>query len=221
MILFLVLVVFEVVALIGAVRLARREREHRLVVLLVAYALVDEVMIEALHRFLFTDPDHPLRVALERYGWPARAGYHLETALFLGWPALLCAIAWSVFALLARARRARDLIFAAWLGAVVALVALFPLPVGWTKPTLHALEGLAVVAALAAVPGAWRRRWSSAHVALLLLVAIELTVATIGPFVRDPYRNWHLARLGYVIGFAALAGYQALELRRPLRDVVP
>lgn len=54
-----------------------------------AFALADELLVEAIHVALAGAPK-PWR------GWH-RAAYHLETCLVLGWPALLAGAAWSAF----------------------------------------------------------------------------------------------------------------------------
>ena len=218
MILLAVLVALESASLLGAAALARREPLHRWIVALTAYALADELAIEALHRWALAGAARPF------VGW-TRAAYHLETGIFLGWPALLCAVSWSVFAWPKPTPRgqprsevasvARVLAFAAWLGTLAAFVLRFPLPHGATAPLLHAYQGAAVLAALAAVPAAWRRLWGLPHAAVLVLVAIELAVSTIGPFVRNPFADWHLARIGYVLGFGTLAALQVRAMRRP------
>lgn len=66
-------------------------------VFVLAYALADELAVEALHRWLFVG-EHPVRAAIERHGWPARLAYHVEVAIVLAWPALLAGAAWSLFA---------------------------------------------------------------------------------------------------------------------------
>jgi len=214
-ILLVALLALEVASLVGAIRLARLERDdHRPVVLLLAYALVDELVLEVLHRAVFAGAPRPFT------GW-TRVAYHVETAIFLGWPALLAATSWGVFAWAPKNKLPRDVIAASWIGAVIALAGLFPLPAGLTAPTLHALQGVAVAGALAAVPVGWRRPWGTKHAVVLVLVAIELAVATIGPFVRSPFEDWHLARVGYAIGFAAVAGLYWQATRRHLRQEHP
>lgn len=230
---FWALLALQVAALALAVwRLGRSA-----LVVVLAYACVDNAVVEALHRFLFIG-EAPVWHAIQRHGWPARAAYHLETALVTGWPALLAGAAWMVFgaqkpsgpgetepltrpwysgdrpARAAKMRptplavKARDLILLAYLIAAGGLVAIFPLPVGWTAPVLHGLELLFVAAALAAIPGGWKRRTITTREgqALLLLVAIELGVAILGAwgygaaiFSREEWDR--LSRLPYCVGW--------------------
>lgn len=210
MILFGVLVALEVVVLVEALLLARRQHVYRPVAGLVAAALADELLVEAGHRFVFEGAPRPFS------GW-VRVAYHVETAVVLGWPTLVAWTSWRVFMPLRPT--ARRVVVAAWVAAVLALAAAFPLPRGWTAPALHVGVIAASAAALGAVPGAWRRSWSAAHVAMLVVAVVELAVALVGPWVRSPFTTWHLAHVGYVVGFGTLAALQAVWLRRstPLR----
>lgn len=205
MILLGVLLALEVAALVGAGLLARRQRTYRLVVLLVAGALVDELLVEAGHRWVFPGAPRPFA------GW-VRVAYHVETALVLGWPALLAGVSWRVF--LPLRRTVRRAIAGAWAATAAAFAAAFPLPRGMTAPALHVAVVVAATAALAPIPGAWRRAWTSAHVAVLVLVGVELAVALAGPWIRSPFTDWHLAHVAYVIGFGTLTAIQAHWLRR-------
>ena len=203
MILWAAVVAAEGVALIGAVLLARRCSLRRwwphpsklaacdgahVVVLLVVYALVDEVLLEAGHRWVFAAAPRPFAGAV-------RVAYHLETAIVLGWPAVLTAAAWRVFAW--------------WAVTAGGLALRYPMPREWVALTLHGFEVAAVAFAAVAVVRAWRRPWGTAHASVLLLVAVELSVAGIGPFVRNPFADWQLASCSYLIGFLALAALQA------------
>ena len=84
-------VLVELVALILAAALARLQRLPLAVTLaaLVAFALVDELVVEAVHRALAGQP--------RPFAGGDRALYHLETALVLGWPAVLAACSWRAF----------------------------------------------------------------------------------------------------------------------------
>lgn len=215
------LVAVEVAALVLAMRLAfldpvGKARRGRLfaanpllpLVALLAFALANELGGEAIHGALHGAP-RPFVGAL-------RALYHLETALVLGWPATLAATSWRVFSSPRfdhRTRRLRRpfpsslaalLIGGAWLGWLLALVVAYPLSRASTARVLHAFEVGCVVAALAPIPLAWRRPWGVPHVGVGLLVAVEVAIAMIGPWVTDPFKNWPIASVGYLVGFSAL-----------------
>lgn len=225
--------IFWVLAALQAVApiLAAWRRLPRLFVGLLLYALLDGLLVEALHRYLFNAVEHPVRTAIALHGPPALAAYHLETAVVLGWPALLAAAAWRVFAeqtasakprenyskvmhvrdIAGLSRRARDLIFGAWLIAAGGLAACYPLPRGWTLPVLHAAEIFFVVAALAAITVGWRRRTIATPEgqAVGLLVVVELVVCVLGAWawgakVFDRETWDELARVPYGLGWLVL-----------------
>lgn len=217
------LVAVEATALILAASLTRAARSP--LVMLLAVALVNELTVEALHHFIFTSRLHPVAEAVQRIGWPARALYHLETALVLGWPAALAAAAWRVFTAPRWHPTTRRRIpgadtygprrlLGAWLGTLSVLAYSYPLAEGPTQAVLVAFEAVVVGSALAAVFLSWRRAWAREHVAVGLLVASEVAVVVIGPWLRDPFRDWNLATVGYLTGFGALSVYLgALALR--------
>ena len=208
----------EAVALLGALLLARRCSLRRwflhpdtfipacdgahVVVMLCAYALVDEVLLEAGHRWVFAAAPRP-------FAGVVRVAYHLETAIVLGWPAVLTAAAWRVFAWRVQGPPAFLAIGACWAVTAGGLAFRYPMPREWVALTLHGFEVAAVAFAAVAVVRAWRRPWGTAHASVLLLVAVELSVAGIGPFVRNPFADWQLASCSYLIGFLALAALQA------------
>ena len=218
------LVAVEAAALALAARLALLDRTARsyrspyvatpgiwALVALLFVALVNELTIEAvrLHLAPVPRPFAGLHLAL----------YHLSNALVLGWPATLAASSWRVFSsprfdhVTRRLRRpfpsslAALLIAGAWLGWLLALVVAYPLPRASTARVLHAFEVGCVVAALAPIPLAWRRPWGVAHIGVGLLVAVEVAIAMIGPWVRDVFKTWEIASAGYLTGFGALAVY--------------
>lgn len=214
------LVAVEATALALAARLAWRSPCARPLVALLFVALANELTIEAIHGALAGAP--------RPFAGTLRALYHLETALVLGWPATLAASSWRVFSSPRfdhRTRRLRRpfpsslaalLIAGAWLGWLLALVVAYPLPRASTARVLHAFEVGCVVAALAPIPLAWRRPWGVPHVGVGLLVAVEVAIAMIGPWVRDVFKTWEIASAGYLTGFGALAAYLgAMALRAP------
>lgn len=180
-----------------AVLLAERVVRSRALSLLLAFALLDELAIMALQGAVLGAAPRPFAGA-------ARVAYHVETALVLGWPAALAAASWAVFA-----RRAPRWIGAAWAVALAALVIAYPLPRGWTAPTLHALELGGVAAAAVPIARAWRSASlsSRAGVAVGLLVAVELAVSLLGAWGHGAgvFTRWdELARLPYAIGWSVL-----------------
>lgn len=219
MILWSALVAAEVAALLLAVRarktsgfrasLAGAKTEDFLPVLF-AFALVDELAVEAIHRALVGAP--------RPFAGTARVLYHLETALVLGWPCLLAVTAWRVFGPVAGRSRVLvvDTLASAYLGAVAALAALHPLSRSRTAAALHAAELVAVVASVAAIALAWRRPWGRPAVLVGVLVAVEACVALLGPWAHDVFADWsRLALVPYALGFGTVAGIQLSWIVRP------
>ncbi len=179
-------------------------------VLLIAYALTDEIAIEVIRLHLAGAP-RPFT------GGDAVA-YHVSVALVLGWPCALACASWRVFAWPAQARAVSQHAVAWWAGVVAAMVYAHPVSRAGTGAILHGFEVLAVVAAVVPIPLAWRRPWGRPMVAVGLLVATECAVAAIGPWVRDVFRDWRFATSAYLLGFATLAGLLGRWLRRDRHD---
>lgn len=155
----------------------------------------------------------------------ARALYHLHVALFLGWPAALAVAACRLFdgrrvdRVAKRVRRppraAVPVVVGVWIGLVVGLAALHPLARGRTAAVLHAAELAAVIVAGVAIGLSWGIVWGQRHLVVGLLVAIEGTLALLGPWAHDVFRDWpRLARLPYLLGFGAAVVLHAAWLRR-------
>lgn len=185
---------------------------------LLAYALAADVAMLGIEAWLAAAP-RPLAGA-------ARALYHLHVALFLGWPASLVAGTWRTFGAASWDRETgRRLagpgaavvpwLAGVYLGAVVGLAALHPLGRARTAGVLHACELAAVLACAWAIVAGWRRPWGQRQIVVGLLVAIEGTLALLGPWAHDVFRDWpRLARLPYLLGFSAVVALHVAWLRR-------
>ena len=107
-------------------------------------------------------------------------------------------------------------ILAAWLIFSLTMAFAFPLPKGWTAPTLHVVHiTCAAVAGLAAMLGRRRRRERPAVVASYLLAG-QLAVGLVGPFAKGaPWEpsGWDVARVGYTTLFLLLLVQHAAWLR--------
>lgn len=193
------LVVVEAVAVVVALRRVPRSP----LVLLLLYALADEVLVEALHRWAFAGAPRPFAGGM-------KVLYFCETALVLGWPAGLAATSWQVSApLLPRSMR-RDVgpmplvLGGVHLGAVVGLAVAYPLPRARLASLLHAWEVLCVVLAWAGVRRGWRRAWGRVEVAIVVLVSCETMIATVGPFASDPFTRWWIGAVFYLVTWLAV-----------------
>lgn len=199
-------------------------------VALLAFALVDEVVLALLHAFLFEGAPRPLA------GW-ARLGWHVETIFVLGWPA---ALAWAcgssstssegakpaerehekrrgLFQNLASARNVSRLVRllpGLYLGAVVFLVLAYPPPRAFLRWLYLAWEVLCVALAWRGIWRGRRRPWGPADVALVVLVSCETMVALVGPFASDPFTRWWIARAFYLAAWGAVIVLLA-RARRP------
>lgn len=206
------LVAAEVTALVLAALVARRwtaageSLNQWATVAVIAYALADELAVEAIRLHLAPVPRPFAGLSL--------ALYQASNALVLGWPCVLAAASWRVFGWPHRARLAAQVIAAGWFGAWLVLVLGYPVGRLGTARVLQLVEIVVAVAAVVPIVGAWRRPWGRAHVGIGLLVAVEAAVATIGPWLRDVFRDWRLATVAYLVGFTALAVLCGVWLRR-------
>lgn len=201
-------------------------------VFLLAFALIDELAVEALHVLVFAGAPRPLA------GW-ARAGWHAETAFVLGWPAALVLATWATKAACPRslpgtdprlnrassapwpaqgrcerstARSVADILLGAYLGTLAGLAIVYPPSRASLRWTLLAWE-LACVAV--AWWGLWRARgrtWGAAEVCLVVLVACESAVVIVGPFASDPFLRWWIGRAFYLGAWGLVS---AVLVRRP------
>jgi hypothetical protein len=141
---------------------------------------------------LGTHQGFSVAVAATSYDAPSRVGPNDRTPILRTLPLPVKALA------------------ATWLAFNVALVLAYPLPQGWTQPVLHAWQGVMVVCAGAAVIAGWVRRRERAAQVAFALAAIELVVATVGPYAGNVFASWRTIGAGmYAVGFSLLAGWQA------------
>ena len=213
---------------VAAVVLAWRrwnDRSWTPLVALLTFALADELAQVALHAALDGAP-RPLA------GW-YRAGWHVSIALSLGWPAALVLATWTTKAACPRslpgtdprlnrassapwpaqgrcerstARSVADILLGAYLGTLAGLAIVYPPSRAGLRWTLLAWE-LACVAV--AWWGLWRARlrtWGAVEVCLVVLVACETMVATVGPFASDPFTRWWIARCFYLGAWCGVIG---------------
>lgn len=192
----------ELGALVAAVRAHRLGRVQLALVYLLAFAFDGDLVI-ALGRELLLDAAPRPFVGL------ARAWYHLETLLVIGWP---CGLALTCVRVFGTGGRAwwRGVLPAAVAGAagsaMVHVVALHPVPRGQAAAVLLAVELVGVVVAWLAVARGWALAWRAEHRALVVLVAIETVVLILGPFGHDVFTSWAtLARVPYAMGFTVCA----------------
>lgn len=80
---------------------------------------------------------------------------------------------------------------------------------------LHGAEMAAVAACAWAIVAGWRRPWGQRQVIVGLLVAVEGTLALLGPWAHDVFRDWQrLSRVPYLLGFGVVVGLHVVWMRR-------
>ena len=178
-------------------------------VTLIAFALGSDLLVAGGRALLLDGAPRPF-VGLAR-GW-----YHVETALVLGWPCALALAAWRLFTWAPRGwwKEAPPAVaWGSWLGVSVGLVLAHPLGRVRTAACLLVVEFVALAVVWLAVARGWRRPWTLPHVAVLVLAGVETSVALIGPWVRNPFADWHLARVSYLLGFSVVALLHVQKVR--------
>jgi hypothetical protein len=189
----------------ATVRRALDRPDGKTMPILLAFALASDLAILAGRELLLADAPRP-------FAGFARAWYHLETALVIGWPCALALTTWRLFVW--GKGVAWALPWGAWIGCTLMLAVEHPMPPGWTAHVFHVVEALGVVVAWRAIWRGWPRSWGAEHRALVVLVAVETVVLILGPFGRDLYRDWPLlARLPYAAGFTACAAVLRISRR--------
>lgn len=136
--------------------------------------------------------------------------WHVSNALVMSWPVAVAALAWRAFQ--GSRQPAVKALAACWFATNVALV------LRGIAPVQRALTAIEIGAILAGSVAVYRGRLQRGPmpVAAAWLLAMEHLVVLLGPFRRDVYHDWDLARLVYVLGFAVLAiGQVAHRLRPP------
>ena len=174
---------------VAAVVLAVRARVARPLVLLLSFALVDELAVLGLHAILEGAP-HPIAGI-----W--RVPYHVENALSLGWPCLLAAVAWG------RPWRRLRVLAGAYAVALGGMIAAYPIDAPGsgaprTRVALLAWELACVALAWWGIARRWRATWGPVERCLVVLVACESAVVLVGPFASDPFTRWWIARAFYL-----------------------
>ena len=146
----------------------------------------------------------------------SRAWLHVSTALAMAWPCALALVAWRLFTWAPRGWYREPppaVAWGSWLGVSVGLVLAHPLGRVRTAACLLVVELVALAVVWLAVVRGWRRPWTLPHVAVLVLAGVETSVALIGPWVRNPFADWHLARVSYLLGFSVVALLHVQKVR--------
>lgn len=183
------------IGLLHRARLAARSIPLRPFLLLFAFALLNDASTLVLERLLAAAP-HP-------FTGVSKALYLIYSGIVLGWPCGVAGAAlWTFFP---------KRLFAwgsvgTWAGLALGMVATYPLPADRITK-LHLVVELAACAVTACCAiWTWSvQRWGRNHVLALLVAGGELVIAIVGPYATDPFKSWEVARVVYIIEFAALA----------------
>lgn len=193
-------VVAEVAFVLASAAHARRHAAHLAVLCAAVYVLVADVAMKALQVFVLRDAEGGTRPLVGL----TLVAYHVEAALFTGWPAAVALLGAWVFLPQSRRKQASRVV-GVWLGVNVALAVAGPVA-GTTTTNVYRVAELAAVGAVgvSAVLG-WPRTIGTHHAVALFLAGAELVVVMFGPYATDIYEDWSLATLLYAVAFAGLA----------------
>ena len=189
------------VALLGSIHLRSRVAPaFRPLFPVISAALANDLLTRGIEAAL----EHAPATSRHPFSGVYRALYHAHSAVQIGWPFVVAALALWTF--LPARRKLLDVVLGAWLGLALGMVVVYPM----TTIALRRL-GLGVELAACAVTAisAWwswsRTRWGGIHTATMLLAGGELVIAIVGPYATDPFNSWEVARVIYFIEFAGLA----------------
>lgn len=180
------------------------------VAVLLSFALVDELVLEVLHAFVFAGAPRPLA------GWH-RAAWHVETLFVLGWPAALAAVCAPSAPSssssrgrpklsAARPLGARDVLLACYLAAVAGLAIVYPIPAVRLRWIFLGWEVACVAVAWWGIARRWGAPWGPVERCLVILAACETMVATVGPFASDPFTRWWVGSCFYLAAWGGCCG---------------
>jgi hypothetical protein len=182
-----------------ALRLARLRADYRPVALFLAGTAIADLALVALTLGASTAlPSAPLTGI-------ARIVGHIRQALYLVWPFGFAALFVAVFS-----NRFPRIIPLAYVVTVAALVLGYPTLRGETlRQAYLGIELAALAVALAAIiQWAWRRESPTlTHIVALLLLGTEIA-ALVGPWHRDIFTGWDMARVMFAFTYAAITGLQ-------------
>lgn len=208
--------VFSALAALLAWRLAARRPDYRPVALLLTLGLGIDVARRALGLFVIS----PARVTFGTAPFVgfARAAGHVDSALFLAWPAGLAALAIFVFS-----RRRSWAVLAIYVVAVVVLVIAYPLTRGDVLRRAYLAAELAALLIAVGTFLMWAIRGEAVtvpHLATMMILSIDLATL-LGPWRGNVFTSWPAAQVMYTTLYAALAILQGVSswfLSRPSRS---
>lgn len=194
--------VLQVTSVTCAVVLARRNREYRPIAIFLSGVASADLLAWALTAWILPPPQEP---PLSGF---ARVAAHIDSALFLTWPACLAGTALSVFL----KRRAWRVVASLWAVMVAALVLTYPATRGVVLQRWYlAAELAALMVTLGAIiQWAWHTRELPRvhHIALMLIFGVDVASLIAGPWRSVIYETWPLAQFMSAVLYALLITLQ-------------
>jgi hypothetical protein len=197
MTLTVLVVVLQAITAILAVVLAGRTREHRPIAFFLCGALCADLIRWALAAWVPPpSPEGPLLTGL------AHGAFHIDSALFLIWPAGLAGTALWIFL-----RRRAWVVIPVWAATVAALVVTYPTTRGAVLQKWYLAAELAALAVTlgAIIQWAWKREVPRFHhVALMLVAGVDVAALIAGPWRGVIYDTWPLSQFMSVVLYTVL-----------------
>lgn len=188
-----------VAASLAALVASRREDHRPFALFLTAIVLVSAVrwvlMTWWLVPYRASYPEAPL-------AGPALVAAHIDTALWLVWPAGLAAVSIAVYL-----RRKPWLVGVVWLLVSLAIAYAYPATRGDVLRRCYLAAELAALCVAAGSIGMWTRLHQSVtlpRACVLLLVIFDFATVVMGPWVGDPFHDWHKAQILYSMLYGSL-----------------
>ncbi len=107
------------------------------------------------------------------------------------------------------ARRARQALLGAYLGALAGLAIVYPPSTAGLRWTLLVWELACVALAWGGLYRARLRPWGPAERCLVILAACETMVALVGPFASDPFTRWWIGGCFYLAAWGGVGAVLA------------
>lgn len=139
----------------------------------------------------------------------ALAATHVDTALWLAWPAGLTAMAVAVYL-----KRRPWIVAGVWAVATVAIAAAYPVTRGDVLRRCYLAALLASLLVSFGAIGMWAGKRESVTLprACVLLVVLFEASTLLGPWLGDPFRTWWKAQILYSMLYGALIALQGGSL---------
>ena len=206
--LYVLTAVFQAIAAVTAIMVARRRTDYRPVALFMGAMVLANAIKTAIRLSVLVPARNAGAVPFT--GWVLCAGV-AESALFLSWSAGFVALAIAVFL----GRRPWPAL-AAWGLAVVILAVGMPQIRGDALRRYYLACELAALAGSLGAVGGWlfsrREPPRLPHLVVAILLTVELAGLVVGPWPFGLFESWNLAQIAYCVLYATMIGIQGAVL---------